>query len=54
MLTGDYQRAVQLLLRLVPPTFATSEVYAGKEVAALDRQHPRDLFEVWVRDQEGG
>ena len=33
---------------------ATSEIYAGKAVAALDRQHPRDLFDVWVRDQEGG
>lgn len=30
------------------------EVYAGKAVAALDRQHPRDLFDVWVRNQSGG
>ncbi len=33
---------------------ATSEVYAGKAVAALDRQHPRDLFDVWVHDREVG
>ena len=25
----------------------TSEVYAGKFLAALDRQHPRDLFDLW-------
>lgn len=25
----------------------TSEVYAGKLLAALDRQHPRDLFDLW-------
>lgn len=30
------------------------EVYAGKIVAALDRQHPRDLFDVMLlRDNEG-
>lgn len=33
---------------------AEAEVYAGKAVAALDRQHPRDLFDVWVRNQSGG
>lgn len=33
---------------------ASPEVYAGKAVAALDRQHPRDLFDVWVRNQEAG
>lgn len=33
---------------------AEEEVYAGKAVAALDRQHPRDLFDVWVRNQSGG
>lgn len=33
---------------------ADAEVYAGKAVAALDRQHPRDLFDVWVRSQIGG
>jgi hypothetical protein len=29
------------------PTLDTAELYAGKLVAALDRQHPRDLFDVW-------
>lgn len=33
---------------------ADAEVYAGKAVAALDRQHPRDLFDVWIRNQHGG
>ena len=28
------------------PLLAFSELYAGKVVAALDRQHPRDLFDV--------
>jgi len=25
-----------------------ADLYAGKIVAALDRQHPRDLFDVWI------
>jgi predicted nucleotidyltransferase component of viral defense system len=29
------------------PTLAPAELYGGKMVAALDRQHPRDLFDVW-------
>ena len=29
------------------PILARDELYAGKLVAALDRQHPRDLFDVW-------
>lgn len=29
------------------PTLAVDELYAGKLVAAMDRQHPRDLFDVW-------
>jgi len=32
---------------------AAPEVYAGKAVAALDRQHPRDLFDIWARSQGG-
>ncbi len=28
------------------PVLATEELYGGKLVAALDRQHPRDLFDV--------
>ncbi|OZB39338.1 MAG: hypothetical protein B7X50_09845, partial [Alishewanella sp. 34-51-39] len=30
------------------------ELYAGKLVAALDRQHPRDLFDVWQLYESGG
>lgn len=33
---------------------ASAEVYAGKALAALDRQHPRDLFDIWVRGKNGG
>lgn len=33
---------------------ASAEVYAGKAVAALDRQHPRDLFDVWVHNSGVG
>lgn len=29
-------------------TLATPELYAGKICAALDRQHPRDLFDIWL------
>jgi predicted nucleotidyltransferase component of viral defense system len=29
------------------PILAPDELYAGKLAAALDRQHPRDLFDVW-------
>lgn len=29
------------------PVLATAELYGSKLVAALDRQHPRDLFDVW-------
>ena len=29
------------------PLLRTSELYGGKMVAALDRQHPRDWFDVW-------
>jgi len=31
---------------LVAPLLATPELYGSKLVAALDRQHPRDLFDV--------
>ncbi|AHG63241.1 nucleotidyl transferase AbiEii/AbiGii toxin family protein [Advenella mimigardefordensis] len=36
------------------PILAPDELYAGKLVAALDRQHPRDLFDVWQLFQAGG
>ncbi len=35
------------------PVLDRSEVFAGKFMAALDRQHPRDLYDVW-RLYEGG
>lgn len=31
-----------------------NELYAGKIVAALDRQHPRDLFDIWLLLQNQG
>ena len=31
-----------------------AEIYAGKVLAALDRQHPRDLFDIWRLYQRGG
>ncbi|WP_271196295.1 nucleotidyl transferase AbiEii/AbiGii toxin family protein, partial [Azotobacter vinelandii] len=33
---------------------ASDELYAGKLIAALDRQHPRDLFDVWRLFESGG
>ncbi|HEV2678927.1 MAG TPA: nucleotidyl transferase AbiEii/AbiGii toxin family protein [Rhodanobacter sp.] len=36
------------------PVLAPDELYAGKLVAAMDRQHPRDLFDVWQLYQSGG
>ena len=36
------------------PILARDELYAGKLVAALDRQHPRDLFDVWQLYGSGG
>lgn len=36
------------------PTLVPDELYASKLVAALDRQHPRDLFDVWQLYESGG
>ena len=36
------------------PILARDELYAGTLVAALDRQHPRDLFDVWQLYETGG
>lgn len=36
------------------PTLAPDELYGSKLVAALDRQHPRDLFDVWQLYDSGG
>lgn len=41
-------------LELQAPILARDELYGGKLVAALDRQHPRDLFDVWQLYQSGG
>jgi hypothetical protein len=40
------------------PTLANAELYGSELVAALDRQHPRDIFDVqhmygFCRDKEG-
>lgn len=36
------------------PVLAEAELYGGKIVAALDRQHPRDLFDVLKLYEQGG
>jgi len=36
------------------PTLAVEELYGSKLVAALDRQHPRDIFDVWQMQLAGG
>ena len=36
------------------PTLAMSELYGGKLVAALDRQHPRDLFDATLPTSRQG
>ena len=41
-------------VELEVPILAPNELYAGKLVAALDRQHPRDLFDVWQLYESGG
>ncbi len=46
-----YHKQVSLLIRVLPyvaeiKVLSFSDIYAGKIVAALDRQHPRDLFDV--------
>jgi predicted nucleotidyltransferase component of viral defense system len=36
------------------PILAIDELYGSKLVAAMDRQHPRDLFDVWEMEKAGG
>jgi predicted nucleotidyltransferase component of viral defense system len=43
-----------LLADLEIPVLAPEDVYGGKLVAALDRQHPRDLFDVMELFAHGG
>lgn len=47
--TGD-----QFGVEFEVPTLVRDELYASKLVAALDRQHPRDLFDVWQLFESGG
>ncbi len=39
---------------LEAPVLAVDELYGSKLVAALDRQHPRDIFDVWQMYEAGG
>jgi predicted nucleotidyltransferase component of viral defense system len=39
---------------LAVPMLAVDEIYASKLVAALDRQHPRDLFDVLLLNEHEG
>jgi hypothetical protein len=36
------------------PILVIDELYGSKLVAAMDRQHPRDLFDVWEMEKAGG
>lgn len=36
------------------PVLETDELYGSKLVAAMDRQHPRDLYDVWRLFETGG
>jgi len=36
------------------PTLSTADLYGGKLCAALDRQHPRDFFDVKMLLDETG
>ena len=44
----------QFGIQAYAPILDPAELYAGKLVAALDRQHPRDLFDVWMLYQHEG
>lgn len=46
--------AKHFLAELSVPVLAEAELYGGKLVAALDRQHPRDLFDVQCLFEAGG
>jgi predicted nucleotidyltransferase component of viral defense system len=48
------QTAKQFSVEIELPVLAPDELYGGKLVAALDRQHPRDLFDVWQLYEHGG
>ncbi len=44
----------ELMADLELPLLSPDEIYGGKLVAALDRQHPRDLFDVMELFAHGG
>lgn len=44
----------QFALQVSAPILAPAELYGGKLVALLDRQHPRDLFDGLLLLEEGG
>lgn len=48
------QTANTFSVELELPTLAPAELYGSKLVAALDRQHPRDLFDVWKMFESDG
>lgn len=43
-----------LMADLALPLLSTEEIYGGKLVAAMDRQHPRDLFDAMALFEHGG
>lgn len=51
-LTAKAREGLQADLEI--PVVANADLYAGKLVAALDRQHPRDLFDVMQLMAHGG
>jgi hypothetical protein len=46
--------AAMFSVELEAPVLAVDELYGSKLVAAMDRQHPRDLFDVWQAYEAGG
>ena len=46
--------ALMFSAELEVPMLATAELYGSKLVAAMDRQHPRDLFDVWQMFESDG
>ena len=50
---GDEARKI-FTTELSVPVLATAELYGSKLVAAMDRQHPRDLFDVRKLFERGG
>ncbi len=53
-LPGGRRAAAAFAAELELPVQAVDELYGSLLVAAMDRQHPRDLFDVWEVDAHGG